>query len=233
MQNRAGENHCTESRVKLPERGQAQEWLVEGPAGRIETLLAAPRGTDAPIGCALICHPHPLFGGAMGNKVVYTLASAALQAGLYALRFNFRGVGRSAGLHDEGRGETRDVLQLAEMLRALLPDGQLLLAGFSFGAFVALKAAAQVRPDALVTIAPPFGKYFGGEAPPAHPQCPWLAVHSRDDDTVSYEDTRAALMGYAPPPELVTVDGAGHFFHGRLQDISSTVLPFLQQHLGR
>jgi len=219
-----------ESGMELPQSGQTQEWLLEGPAGRIEALLSAPRGTEPPRGGAVICHPHPLFGGAMSNKVVYSLASSAQKAGLCTLRFNFRGVGRSAGLHDEGRGETQDVQFLAESLRALLPGGKLLLAGFSFGAFVALKAAAEVRPDALVSIAPPFGKYFGGEAPPAHPQCPWLVMHSRDDETVSYEDTRETLMSYVPPPELVTVDGAGHFFHGRLSEIGDAMLPFLQRH---
>ncbi|HSW13867.1 MAG TPA: hypothetical protein VLI06_13570 [Solimonas sp.] len=218
--------------MKLPERGQSGDWLVQGPAGQIEVLLSAPRGTEPAAGCALICHPHPLFGGAMGNKVVYTLAAAANKAGLYALRFNFRGVGRSAGLHDEGRGEARDLLFLAETLRGLLTGGRLVLAGFSFGAYVALKAAAEARPDALVSIAPPFGKYFGGEAPPAHPHCPWLVIHSRDDDTVSYAETHETLMGYEPPPELVTVDGAGHFFHGRLSDIGDSVLPFLQRHIG-
>lgn len=214
--------------MELPQRGQSSEWLVDGPAGRIEALLSAPRGTEPPRGYAVICHPHPLFGGAMSNKVVYTLSSGALQAGLYTLRFNFRGVGRSAGLHDEGRGETRDVLHLAGLMRELLPGGKQVLAGFSFGAFVALKAAAELRPDALVSIAPPFGKYFGGEAPPAHPGCPWLVVHSRDDDTVSYEETHEILSEYSPAPQLVTMDGAGHFFHGRLQDISTVLLPFLQ-----
>ncbi|HEY0914123.1 MAG TPA: alpha/beta fold hydrolase [Solimonas sp.] len=213
--------------VELPQPGQNSEWLVDGPAGRIEALLSAPKG-GAPRGFAVICHPHPLFGGAMSNKVVYTLSSGALQAGLATLRFNFRGVGRSGGLHDEGRGETADVLHLAGLMRELLPQGPRVLAGFSFGAFVALKAAAELRPDALVSIAPPFGKYFGGEAPPRHPGCPWLVVHSRDDDTVSYDETHEILMEYTPPPRLVTVDGAGHFFHGRLQDISAELVPFLQ-----
>ncbi len=214
--------------MELPQRGQSSEWLVEGPAGQIEALLSAPRGTEPPVGFAVICHPHPLFGGAMSNKVVYTLSSVALQAGLYTLRFNFRGVGRSAGQHDQGRGETRDVLHLAGLMQELLPGGRSVLAGFSFGAFVALKAAAELRPDALVSIAPPFGKYFGGEAPPPHPGCPWLVVHSRDDDTVDYEDTRQTLMTYTPAPQLVTVDGAGHFFHGKLGEISGALLPFLQ-----
>lgn len=217
--------------MQLPAAGQSLEQLLEGPAGVIETLIAAPRGPAPPRGYAVICHPHPLFGGAMSNKVTYTLASIALKAGFYALRFNFRGVGRSAGLHDEARGETEDTLWLAEQLRARLPGLPLLLAGFSFGSFVSLKAAAAARPAALISIAPPFGKYFGGEAPPPHPGCPWLVVHSRDDEVVPFAETEDILRQYRPMPEIHIVDGAGHFFHGRLQEITDVALPFLQRHL--
>lgn len=216
--------------MEFPAKGQSLSQLVTGAAGPIEVLLSAP--AQEARGLALICHPHPLFGGAMNNKVVYSLASSALKAGLYALRFNFRGVGRSGGLHDEGRGETQDVVQLARLLQLQRPGLPLLLAGFSFGAFVALRAAAELRPQALISIAPPFGKYFGGAPLPVHPACPWLVVHSRDDEVVSYEETREMLAHYDPPPQLVSVDGAGHFFHGRLHDISGAVQPFLQQHLG-
>lgn len=156
----------------------------------------------------------------MSNKVVYALASTADKAGLATLRFNFRGVGRSTGLHDEGRGETEDTTWLVQQLRACLsPEAPLVLAGFSFGAFVALKAAAVARPAALMSVAPPFGKYFGHAARPPHPGCAWTVIHSRDDDTVSYQETAAELDAYRPAPHLVTVDGAGHFFHGRLADV--------------
>lgn len=212
--------------MQLPAPGQSLLQMVPGPAAPIEVLLSSPPGEAR--GLALICHPHPLFGGAMSNKVVYTLASCALQSQLVTLRFNFRGVGRSGGLHDEGRGETQDVLHLLRELSALLPGVPAVLAGFSFGAFVALRAASQVEPAALVSIAPPFEKYFGGLAKPPRPACPWLVLHSRDDEVVSYEETRATLEQYDPSPELVTVDGAGHFFHGRLHEITAVVRPFLQ-----
>lgn len=158
----------------------------------------------------------------MSNKVAYTLAATAVKEGFCALRFNFRGVGRSEGLHDEGRGETDDTVLLAQALRAELPKGlPLVLAGFSFGSFVALKAAARVQPAALMSVAPPFGKYFGGEPAPQHPQCPWRVLHSLDDEVVDYASTQAELARYTPAPELVTVDGAGHFFHGRLHEVGS------------
>jgi alpha/beta superfamily hydrolase len=204
----------------------AETLLLDGPAGAIETLVAAPDG--APRGLAVVCHPHPLHGGALSNKVTYTLASCALKAGLVAARFNFRGVGRSAGAHDAGRGETEDTLVVVEWLRRQRPGAPLLLAGFSFGAFVSLKAAARARPALQVSIAPPF-KYFEGEPLPPRPDAPWLVVHGRDDDVVAYEDTRAVLARYTPPPELATLDGVGHFFHGRLRDLEGAVSAFIQR----
>lgn len=210
----------------LPAPGTAQTVLLDGPAGAIETLVAMPDA--APVGFAVVCHPHPLHGGALTNKVAYTLASCALKAGLVAARFNFRGVGKSAGRHDEGRGETDDTLAVAAWLRAQWPDLPLLLAGFSFGAFVSLKAAARARPALQVSIAPPF-KYFEREPLPPRPAAPWLVVHGRDDDVVDYAGTKAILDRYEPAPELVTLDGVGHFFHGRLRDLETAVTAFIHR----
>ncbi len=215
----------------IPAAGRSQELLIEGPGGAIDAILSAPRIPLASPVFAVICHPHPLMGGAMSNKVAYTLASAAQKAGLYALRFNFRGVGRSAGKHDQGRGETDDVVFLAQWLAQQLPDAHPVLMGFSFGAWVSLRAAQQVRPLAQVSIAPPFTKYFHDQPPPPRPDCPWLVMHGLDDEVVAYAETRAVLDTYAPPPQLITLDGVGHFFHGRLNDITEAVVPFLQTQL--
>jgi alpha/beta superfamily hydrolase len=165
----------------------------------------------------------------MSNKVVWTLASSALKAGLVVARFNFRGVGRSAGLYDESVGETADALAVTAALRSLVPETPLVLAGFSFGAYVSLKAAAHAKPAALVSIAIPFGRYVDGAAPPPHPQCPWLAVHSTGDDTVDYDATLAVLEAYTPPPQFVRFEDAGHFFHGRLTDLQTAVQPFFEK----
>ena len=213
--------------TRLPGAGESLHGSLGGAAGDIECLIAAPK--TAPRGLAVICHPHPLFGGELSNKVTYSLASIALKHGLIAARFNFRGVGRSQGQHDGSRGETDDCVTVAEWMRTQWAGAPLLLAGFSFGAFVSLNAASRARPAALISIAPPFGRYFDGAANPPHPGCPWMALHSRDDDTVPYEETAAILNGYEPRPELVTVDGAGHFFHGRLQDLQLALLPFLKR----
>ena len=162
----------------------------------------------------------------MTNKVVTTLAAIAQRHGFVAVRFNFRGVGASAGTHDQGRGETRDCVEVAEWLRAQQPNLPLLLAGFSFGGFIALKAAAILKPALLATVAPPF-KYLESEPRPVHPGCPWLVLHSTDDEVVSYEQTRSELMRYQPPPQLVTLQGAGHFFHARLNDVQQSVSDWL------
>jgi uncharacterized protein len=215
----------------LPAAGTTVESLIPGPAGRIEALWSAPAQPLAAPAVAIVCHPHPLYGGAMSNKVAYMLATTAQKAGLHALRFNFRGVGRSEGVHDRGRGETEDVIFLAGWLRERLPQARLALMGFSFGAWVSVRAAQSLQLRLQVSIAPPFGKYVGDEAVPPRPDCPWLVVHSRDDEVVDYAQTRAVLDAYQPPPELVTLDGAGHFFHGRLTELGAIVLPFVQQHL--
>lgn len=210
----------------LPAPGRADTLLLPGPAGRIEALIAVPE--QDPAGIAVVCHPHPLHGGALTNKVTYTLASCALKAGMVAARFNFRGVGKSEGIHDEGRGETQDTLAVVDWLRAQLPQAPLLLAGFSFGAFVSLKAAEHARPALQVSIAPPFD-YFGSEPLPPRPKAPWLVVHGRDDDVVDYAQTQAALERYEPKPELVTLDGVGHFFHGRLGELEQAVSGFIRR----
>lgn len=171
----------------------------------------------------------------MTNKVAYQLAASAQKAGLLALRFNFRGVGRSGGQHDQGLGETADTEFLVSWLREQLPsqfsDARVVLMGFSFGAWVSVRAAERVRPVAQVSIAPPFGKYVGDSAVPPRPQCPWMVVHGLDDEVVDYAQTKAVLDRYDPPPELVTMDAVGHFFHGRLTEVGAQILPFLQRHL--
>ena len=122
-----------------------------------------------------------------------------------------------------------DTLVVVDWLRGQVP-GPLLLAGFSFGAFVSLKAAARARPSLQVSIAPPF-KYFAGEPLPLRPDAPWLVVHGRDDEVVACDETRAVLGQYQPPPELVTLDGVGHFFHGKLGELDRVVGEFLRRSL--
>lgn len=221
--------------LELPSPGTALETMIDGAVGPLQTLIAAPRGEAR--GLALICHPHPLMGGAMTNKVTYTLASTALKAGLYALRFNFRGVGKSAGEHDHGRGESDDVVALASTLRQAWTArhggaaAPLMLAGFSFGGYVSLRAAQRIGPSLLVSVAPPLTRFVDTEAGlPEHPGCPWLLVHARDDEVVPFSESDHILAHYDPPPVRAELAEAGHFFHGKLGELGGIVLPFIDQH---
>ena len=197
---------------------------LAGPAGRIEALRDQPEG--APVGSAVIAHPHPLFGGTMDNKVVQTLARAFVQCGWTALRFNFRGVGASEGAYDEGRGELQDLLAVAQQLA---PEGPLALAGFSFGAFVAAQAvqqlwdAREVRQVVLVGTA---ASRFQVPALPEAARERALVIHGEQDETVLL----GSVLDWARPQSLpvTVVPGVEHFFHGQLPLLKNLVVRHLR-----
>ena len=187
-------------------------------------LRDQPQG--APRGVAVIAHPHPLFGGTMDNKVVQTLARAFVQAGWTAVRFNFRGVGTTEGAYDEGRGETAD---LQAVLQALAPQGPIALAGFSFGAYVtmrALQALAAERDVRFLVLVGTAAARFEVPPVPAELHERALIIHGETDDTVPL----AAALDWARPQSLpvTVVPGVEHFFHGQLPLLKSLVV----RHLG-
>lgn len=200
---------------------QGEKLTLAGPAGALEALLEHSSDNASPAAIAVVCHPHPLFQGTMHNKVVYTLARALAGLGAWAVRFNFRGVGQSEGEYDEGRGETDDALAVAAWMRKRHPHAPLWLAGFSFGAGVALHAAAQLEPAALVTVAPPVGKLEW--QPFKHPHCPWLLPQGEDDDVVDSAAVLDWANGLDPKPDIATFPGVGHFFHGNLNALRDTI----------
>jgi len=215
--------------VKPP---HAERLKLAGPAGTLEALIEIPTpGADAAAAAAfgVICHPHPLYGGTMDNKVVWTLARAFQELGAPTIRFNFRGVGASGGRYDEGSGEVDDALAVIEHARARWPGAALWLAGFSFGGVVALRAAAPARPALLVTVAPGITRVEVGDVPT--PGCPWLIVQGELDDVVPAAAVSAWARGLRPPPELTVLPGAGHFFHGRINELRDTVVDFLRRTL--
>ena len=197
---------------------------VQGPAGRIECAVDSPTG--AVRGVAVVCHPHPQHGGTLDNKVVQTLARALLQLGYRTVRFNYRGVGASAGAWDEGRGEVDDALAV---IAALRDDGAapgaapspLVVAGFSFGGYVASQAAARLpegaKAERLVLVGPSTQKQQVAAVP-----ADTLVIHGEHDDVVPL----AATLDWARPQSLpvVVVPGGGHFFHGQLPLLKSIVL---------
>ncbi len=199
-----------------------QKITLQGRAGAIEALLDLPAG--APCGTAVIAHPHPLFGGSMSNKVVQTLARAFVQTGWRAVRFNFRGVGASEGAYDEGRGEAADML---EVIQQQAPEGPLVLAGFSFGAFVASHAVAGIaprQPDKIVLVGTAASRFAVAPlAPELHERT--LVLHGEQDDTVAL----SSVMDWARPQCLpvTVIPGVEHFFHGQLPLLKSLVVRHL------
>lgn len=200
--------------------------VLAGPAGRLQAVLELPALFQAQTATALICHPHPPEGGSMSNKVVSTLAKAFVDSGYAALRFNFRGVGESEGTYDGGPGELADTLAVAGWLKAQRPQAPIALAGFSFGAWLALLAAEQVSPKLMVSIAPPVGFRDFAAVPP--PGCPWLAVQGLDDEIVSADRVLAWLQAQQPEPEIIAMPATSHFFHGKLVSLRQHVCAFLQ-----
>jgi uncharacterized protein len=201
--------------------------MLPGPTGQLEALLELPPGGTAPRGIAVICHPHPLYGGSLHNKVVHTLARAALALGFGALRFNFRGVGQSAGVHDGGAGETGDALAAVAYARQHWPELPLLLAGFSFGGAVAIRAATAADPALLVTVAPAVDRVNLDGQVPVH--CPWLFVLGEADEEVDPQRVRQWAAGHAPGASIVGMPGVGHYFHGKLNELRIAVVDFAQQ----
>jgi alpha/beta superfamily hydrolase len=205
---------------------QSQKFWLDGPAGKLEALLDIP-GDGEVAGAAVVCHPHPQHGGTMHNKVAHTLARAFVRCGMAALRFNFRGTEGSEGKFDNGKGELGDALAAIEWLRDEYPDGPFWLSGFSFGAAIAIRAAVIVDVDGLISVAP--AVYRFANSLDRQPGCPWLVIQGDEDELVEVDETIEWLNGLEPGPELLVLEGAEHFFHGRLNDMRVAVMDFIKK----
>ena len=206
--------------------------MLDGPAGQIEAVLCESAldlvGDNCPY-VAVLCHPHPLYGGTMSNKVVSTLARVYRDLGITTLRFNFRGVGGSVGTHDDARGELDDVCAVSEWLMNRYPDSKLLLAGFSFGAAVVASAAERLPVSHLVLVAPPVGRY--GFAVGARFPCPITAVIGGQDDVVDRADIEAWTASLASHVDEILLPDATHFFHGQLITLREVLIANLNKTL--
>jgi len=198
----------------------SHKFQLDGPAGKMQCLLDLPEG--APRGVALVAHPHPLYGGTMENKVAQTLARTFVTLGYAAARFNFRGVGESEGVHDEGRGEVDDMAVMYAHMREQYPDLPIALTGFSFGTFVqaqfALRLAAEGRPaERLVLVGTAAGKWPMPEVPQDT-----ILIHGELDDTITLKE----VFDWARPLDLpvTVITGADHFFHRKLGHIKNLVI---------
>lgn len=200
-----------------------QRLVIAGPAGAIESAVDAPAEGVEVRGVAVVCHPHPQHGGTMDNKVVQTLARALVQLGWRSVRFNFRSVGGSAGAWAEGVGEVDDALAVIRASRAA--GEPLVLAGFSFGAWVAAEAASRLderdRPQRMVLVGPSTERQTMASVPVDS-----LVIHGETDDVVPL----AATLAWARPQALpvLVFPGVGHFFHGQLGLLKNTVVQALE-----
>jgi uncharacterized protein len=195
-----------------------QKVTIPGPQGDLEALTFSSKH-DEPKAVAVICHPHPLQEGTMNNKVVYMLSRVFAELGVHTIRFNYRGVGESAGHYGHGKGETEDCLAVMDWAKTQLPNTAFWLAGFSFGGYVSANAANQ-RPDEvlqLINIAPAVTLFDFTRLTDI--ECPWLVVQGDQDDVVDHQASHDWAVRMVPKPDYISIPGAGHFFHGRLLDL--------------
>ncbi|MFP5350036.1 MAG: alpha/beta hydrolase [Gammaproteobacteria bacterium] len=196
-------------------------FLIAGPAGPLEAVAACPAPESERPASVVVLHPHSLHGGTLQNKVVHTVARSFTELGARSVRFNFRGVGKSAGTYANGVGETDDALAVLSWLRARRPNDAIFLAGFSFGAYVALRAAALFPLAGLLTIAPAVHLYDFSQL--ATPRVPWFLFQGERDEIVPAPAVREWAARQTPPPTLVAFPDAGHFFHQRLHELRAAI----------
>ncbi len=194
---------------------QSSVSFIDGPSGPLECLITQSDPAVPALNItAVICHPHPQFSGTMNNKVVTTLMQICRDLGMSSIRFNFRGVGQSAGTYGEGAGELQDCLAVIDWVKQHQPNNALLLAGFSFGGCIAMQAAAQANPIGLITIAPPVEKMNAIAIPPIN--CPWIMVQGEKDTVVPPHTVYQFVAKRAENITLLRLPEAEHFFHGQL-----------------
>lgn len=193
---------------------QVETLLIDGAMGKIE--IAIHQHSEIPKGIALIAHPHPLFGGTMDNKIVQTLAKTFSALNYAAIRFNFRGIGKTEGSFDEGMGETEDAIAVIKYAFEHIGQLPIVLGGFSFGAYVQTRVAERMKAERLVLIAPAVKRFQVGNVPPNT-----LIVHGDQDDVVGLND----VLDWARPQELpiIVLPGVGHYFHGRLVQLQEII----------
>ena len=203
---------------------QTERFSIDGAAGNLQCALDLPNPAQfpAPIGLGLVAHPHPLYGGTMDNKVAQTLARGFVALGYAAVRMNFRGVGDSEGVHDEGRGETDDMALLLQTLQRRFPGLPVALAGFSFGSFVQARLQQRLEEqnaaaERLVLVGSAAGKWNMPSVPRNS-----IVIHGELDETIPL----SAVLDWTRPQDIpvVVIPGADHFFHRKLHHIKNLMV---------
>lgn len=202
-------------------------FLFDGPAGKIEALLAAPQTENTHNAIAVVCHPHPLYEGTLHNKITYMIAKTLIEHGIPTLRFNFRGVEKSEGAFADGEGEKDDLISAIAKMKQMFPDKNLWLGGFSFGSCMALKVSQEQNATQLFTVAPPVkADYFTGIIAP---QCPWLLLQGLADEVVNAQDVLDWCNTLSSQPDIRTFDDVGHYFHRRLPEIKNAMTSHIKE----
>lgn len=196
--------------------------FIEGKAGDIEVLVTRPAKLSEQTPVVIISHPHPLYGGTMTNKVVTILAKTFAEINAITVRYNFRGAGQSEGEHDQGIGESADLSMLAEELRQWRPAAPLWLAGFSFGAYVTLRAQAAINPDKVILVAPPVSMYSFDELDEV--TVSWIVIQGGQDEVIDALSVKSWVNERPEQPGLIWMEEAGHFFHGKLIELKEQLL---------
>lgn len=191
---------------------------IQGNIGILELRIYVPEEVKANT-IAMIGHPHSLFGGSMDNKVVTTIARACSDLGIKSITFNFRGVGKSQGDFDNGVGESADMQHIMTEIAKIAPNVRWILAGFSFGSYVAYRVALNIKPVLLLSIAPPVERCDYNN----NPDCPWIIIQGMKDDVVDPWHNINFATNHNPPIEVVEFKDAGHFFHGQLLRLRETI----------
>lgn len=208
--------------------------FLQGQAGRLE-LLVSPNTNSSNSGSnkkiAIICHPHPLHQGTMNNKVVHTLHKALYACGFHTIRFNYRGVGRSDGEYGNSIGESADLRVIVDWVKQQIPNCELVLAGFSFGAFIALNISKEVNCKLLISVAPAVQNQDYSSAMPV--TCPWLVVQGEKDEIIAPNlvfEFLNSLDETGNKPDLIRFPDASHFFHGKLIELRDNIIEYMEKH---
>ncbi|PHS15870.1 MAG: alpha/beta hydrolase [Kangiella sp.] len=204
-------------------RIESKKLIIETKNGNIEALLDKPNEINNELSdyIAVCCHPHSLHGGTLTNKVVYTLSRTFAGRAIPSIRFNFRGVGNSEGEYDDGLGEQDDLRNVVNWMQERYPNKQLILGGFSFGAFVSIMASNQLNPQILISIAPPIGRFDFTAM--KTPRCPWTVIQGDEDELVNCSDVEEWVTQQPSDLSFVKLVGASHFFHGKLVELKSKI----------
>jgi len=207
-------------------RPQNEATFITGTAGKLAAIITTTTAANPYNAIAVICHPHPLHGGTMNNKVVHTIARTFSDFGIPVARFNFRGVAGSEGEFANAIGETQDLETVIAFMQTKYPGLDVWLAGFSFGAYIALNACTKTNASYLLTVAPAVHLYDFSKI--TMPACPWLLVMGDKDEIVPPDEVFQWAEKITPSPEVARMAGAGHFFHRRLVELKKIITQHIQ-----